>query len=242
MGRISCFALVSLLACAALQAQQPRPRAFPLEGWEYTPDTKLPNVLIIGDSIAMGYTLPVRALLKGQANVFHPMRPDGKLPVNCFSTAVALTELPKWLGSTKWSVIQFNWGQHDICYRNPESKNPGQRDKEHGKIEVPLADYRANLEKLVAMLEKTGARLIWASTTRVVKNDLGRFEEDAVKYNAAAQEILARHQIPTDDLYALSLTFPPELALGPGNPHFMPEGYARLGKQAADSISSALRK
>ncbi len=30
----------------------------------------------------MGYTLPVRALLKGQANVFHPMRPDGKLPVN----------------------------------------------------------------------------------------------------------------------------------------------------------------
>jgi len=241
MRLVSCIVLL-LLACGLTPAQQPRPRAFPLEGWEYTPDPKLPNVLLIGDSISMGYTLPVRAILRDRANIIHPMRPDGKLPVNCFSTAVGLTELPKWLGDTKWAVIHFNWGAHDFCYRNPDSKNPGQRDKEHGKIEVPLAEYKVNLEKLVVQLEKTGARLIWASSTRVAKGDLGRFEEDAVKYNAAAREIMTRHHIPIDDLYTLSMSFPPELALGPGNPHFMPEGYARLGKQVADSITTSLRK
>jgi hypothetical protein len=235
--------LLLLLTSVLLPGQKPKkPGAFPLEGWEYVPDPKLPNVLIIGDSIAMGYTLPVRHLLAGKANVIHPMRPDGKLPVNCFNTEIGLKELPNWLGSTKWSVIQFNWGAHDYCYRNPASKNPGQRDKEHGKIEVPLPEYQANLEKLLGELEKTGARLIWASSTRTNEGDLGRIVGEEVKYNAAAAEVMARHHIPIDDLYACSKMFPPELALGPGNPHFMPEGYARLGKQTADFVLAALKK
>src|SRR3954447_25970495 len=84
----------------ARNAQQARLMA----AWEYTPDPKLPNVLIIGDSISMGYTPPLREVLRGKANIFHPMRPDGKLPANCFYTSVCLTDLDKWLGSTKWSV------------------------------------------------------------------------------------------------------------------------------------------
>ena len=36
----------------------------------------LPRVLLIGDSISIGYTLPVRNLLYGKANVHRP-------PVNC---------------------------------------------------------------------------------------------------------------------------------------------------------------
>jgi hypothetical protein len=230
------------LFVAAFLAAQPKPGPFPRAGWEFTPDPKLPNVLLIGDSIAMGYTLPVRELLKAQANVIHPMRPDGKLPVNCFSTAIGLTELPKWLGDTKWSVIHFNWGAHDFCYRSTDPKTPAARDKIHGKIEVPLPEYQANLEKLVVALEKTGARLIWASSTRTNEGDTGRIVGDDVRYNAAAREIMLRHRIPIDDLYTLSKGFPPELALGPGNPHFMPDGYQRLARQVADSVSAALLK
>ena len=222
------------LACA----RQPRGAAL----WEYTPDPKLPNVLIIGDSISMGYTPPLRELLRGKANVLHPMRSDGKLPVNCFSTAVGLTDLSKWLGSTKWSVIHFNWGLHDLCYRNPEANTPAHRDKQHGKIEVPLDAYKTNLETLVNELQKTGARLIWASTTKVPDGDEGRFAGDDVKYNAAAIEVMTRHQIPIDNLHALTVSFPPELSLGPGNVHYKPEGYARLAKQAADSILEALAR
>ena len=35
-----------------------------------TPNPNLPNVLLIGDSISIGYTLPVRVALMGEANVF----------------------------------------------------------------------------------------------------------------------------------------------------------------------------
>jgi hypothetical protein len=35
-------------------------------------DPALPRVLLIGDSISMGYTLPVRTALKGKANVHRP--------------------------------------------------------------------------------------------------------------------------------------------------------------------------
>lgn len=71
-----------LAGCLVLSGQPNRNAA-----WEFTADPKLPNVLIIGDSISMGYTPLVRKMLQSTANVMHPMRPDGKAPVNCFSTA-----------------------------------------------------------------------------------------------------------------------------------------------------------
>lgn len=188
----------------------------------------------------MGYTPLVRPLLQGKANVIHPMRPDGKLPVNCASTTTGLADLQKWLGNTKWAVIHFNWGLHDLCYRNPEAKTQGNRDKEHGKIQVPLDEYKVNLDKLATELQETGARLIWASTTKVPDDEIGRVLGDDKRYNDAAREIMARHHIPIDDLYALSVSMPAELSLGPGNVHYKPEGYSRLAKQVADSIEKAL--
>ncbi len=203
------------------------------------PDPRLPNVLIIGDSISIGYTPAVRELLAGKANVLRPMRPDGKAPVNCASTITGLKELESWLGDTKWAVIHFNWGLHDLCYRNPEAK-AGNRDKVNGKISVPLPEYKANLETLVRRLEKTGARLIWASTTKVPEGEAGRFAGDDRKYNAAAAEVMRRHGIAVDDLYAASTEAPDSEWLGPGNVHFKPEGYRRLARQVAGAIERNL--
>src|SRR5512133_119554 len=69
----------------------------------------LPRVLLIGDSISMGYTLPVRTLLAGKANVHRP-------PENCGDTARGVKSLDKWLGDGKWDVIHFNFGLHDLKY------------------------------------------------------------------------------------------------------------------------------
>jgi hypothetical protein len=228
--------LLLVLPAMALLAQPQRPTA----AWEFTPDPKLPNVLIIGDSISLGYTPLVRPLLQGKANVIHPMRPDGKMPVNCASTKAGLADLQKWLGATKWAVIHFNWGLHDLCYRNPEAKTQGNRDKEHGKIQVPLDEYKVNLDKLATELQKTGARLIWASTTKVPDGEIGRVTGDDRRYNDAAREIMTRHHIAIDDLYAVSVSMPAELSLGPGNVHYTPEGYSMLARQAAASIEKAL--
>ncbi len=209
--------------------------------WAMTPDPQLPNVLILGDSISIGYTRDVRALMNGKANVYRPM--SGKnSPANCGDTGIGLANIDGWLGDKKWDVIHFNWGLWDLCYRNPSSKEQGNRDKKNGKVSFTPEQYRANLEKLVLRLKATGAQLVWASTTVVPEGEAGRFVGDDAKYNAIAAEIMKRHDIPTDDLYTLSKSLDPELFVKPGDVHFTVKGYQQLAAQVAASLSQALEK
>ena len=105
--------------------------------WDYVrDDPQLPRVLLIGDSVSGGYTLPARRALAGTANVH-------KAPENCGPTANGLKKLDVWLGNGKWDVIHFNFGIHDRA--------------------TPPAVYEQRLETIVARLQKTGAKLVWAS-------------------------------------------------------------------------------
>ena len=201
--------------------------------WGLVPDPSLPNVLLIGDSISIGYTLDVRRLLRGKANVYRPMQPGGKTPANCGNTKEGLAELPLWLGHLKWDLIHFNWGLHDLCYRSPRSNAYGHRDKLHGVQDVPLPQYWKNLELLVGELQKTGARLIWASTTVIPQGEAGRIVGDEVRYNAVAAQIMRAHKIPVDDLYALTQTFPATMFARPGDVHFTRIGFQKIADQVA---------
>jgi GDSL-like Lipase/Acylhydrolase family len=196
---------------------------------------RLPNILIIGDSISIGYTSAVASLLKDTANV-------QRAKVNCGNTEFGRKHLKAWLGKTRWDVIHFNWGLHDLCHFHPDSTERGNRDKVNGTVAIPLAEYEENLEAMVLRLKETGATLIWASTTRVPENEPGRFVSDAVKYNAAAAKIMKRHGIAINDLYTLSLGFEPSLAVAAGDVHFTKQGYAKLAAQVAKSIELALGK
>ena len=233
-------ALLSLLFGAPLLAQD---RATDPQGpWDAPLDPSLPNVLLIGDSISIGYTRAVRRMLDGEANVLRPLNERRDGPSNCGPTTRGLEAIEEWIGPAEWDVIHFNWGLHDLCYRNPTAENQGNRDKVNGKQAVPAPQYAANLETLVSRLEQTGAKLIWASTTVVPEGEIGRFVGDDAKYNAAAAEVMAKHGIPTDDLYAVSKEMPPELFVGPGNVHFTVEGYERLAESVARSVREALAR
>jgi hypothetical protein len=162
---------LSILA-SSLRAQDAKQATFTPQAdlageWKFTPDPKLPNVLILGDSISIGYTRDVRRELTSKANVYRPMNAKATGPDNCGDTAMGLAGIDRWLGDTKWSVIHFNWGLWDLCYRDPSKPKSGNRDKVHGKVSLTLEQYSANLEKLVTRLEATGAKLIWANTSRV---------------------------------------------------------------------------
>ncbi len=74
----------------------------------------LPRVLLIGDSISMGYTLPVRRILDGKANVH-------RIPANGGPTTRGLASIDKWLGEGNWDLIHFNWGIHDLRHQ-PDGK------------------------------------------------------------------------------------------------------------------------
>lgn len=177
MKRISSvLLLVASLVCSSAFAEKQI-------GGPVTVDPALPSVLIIGDSISIGYTPVVRELLKGKANVLRPN-------TNCGETRMGLAGIDKWLGDGRWSVIHFNWGLWDLCYRNPESKEQGRRDKLHGTQSIPVAEYEANLERLVERLKQTGAVLVWGSTTVVPEGEAGRVVGDDAKYNAAAARVM----------------------------------------------------
>ncbi|MEI6467818.1 MAG: hypothetical protein WCQ89_24065, partial [Verrucomicrobiota bacterium] len=79
-------------------------------------DPRLPRVLLIGDSVSIGYTLAVRRELAGAANVHRP-------PANGGSTKIGLRDLDRWLGDQRWDVIHFNFGLHDLGYRWPDDTN-----------------------------------------------------------------------------------------------------------------------
>ena len=187
-------------------------------------DPKLPNVLIIGDSISIGYTLPTRANLKGKANVH-------RIPINGGPTIRGLTEIEKWLGERQWDVIHFNWGLHDL-----------KMDKT-GKHQVPIKEYEANLEKLVKRLKKQTKVLIWASTTPVPEGKVNppRKDSDVQAYNKVAKQIMAKHDVVINDLYAFALPKLKEIQRSV-NVHFTPEGSNVLGERVADVILRELKK
>ena len=208
---LTLFILPALLACQVATAE----------------NKDLPNVLLIGDSISIGYTKPVQKLMKGEANVIHHKG-------NAGPTSNGLAKLDSWLGDTKWDIIHFNWGLHDLCYRHPDSKVQGKRDKVNGTIMVPLDDYEKNLETLVQRLKKTKATLIWATTTVVPEGEAGRHVGDEIKYNAVAAKIMNENGIAINDLHA------EVLRLGkPDRPNVHDTG--NLSTKVSESILAALK-
>ena len=147
---------------------------------------ELPNVLLIGDSISIGYGETVRARLDGVAEV-------EKLPIATKSTTLGLAEIDGHLGKMRWDVIHFNWGLNDLEHG------------EEGGPRVPLAQYELNIRELMTRLQETGAVLVWASTTPVPEGAPARTPGDAVKYNAAATRVMQDQKILFNDLYSFAL-------------------------------------
>ena len=192
----------------------------------------LPRVLLIGDSISMGYTLPVRAALKGKANVHRPK-------VNCGPTTIGLKSIDAWLGDGKWDVIHFNWGLHDLKYMGPKGENLGDPSNPDCHQQVPPDEYEKNLRQLVERLQKTGAKLIWRNTTPVPEGSAGRVVGDAVKYNAIAEKVMQENKIPIHDLYAFVRPQQDKIMLS-ANVHFTKEGYDILAADVVAVIQKTL--
>ncbi|MCB1224580.1 MAG: SGNH/GDSL hydrolase family protein [Verrucomicrobiales bacterium] len=194
----------------------------------------LPRVLLIGDSISIGYTLDVRKQLDGVANV-------QRIPTNGGPTTNGLANLDAWLGDKKWDVIHFNWGLHDLKYMGPKNQNLAEPTASDSHQQVPPADYEKNLTALVQRLKKTGATLIWCSTTPVPEGARGRVKGDEVKYNEVAARVMAAEGVATDDLYPWAMAKLAEIQR-PADVHYTAEGSAYLAEKVAASIREALQK
>lgn len=209
------------------------------EQWFFEPDPNLPNVLILGDSISIGYTLEVRKLLAGKANVYRPLSKDGKGPENCSGTTFGLENIDRWLGSTKWAVIHFNWGLHDLKHVSKDGGKPS--DNPADPVQATEEQYGKNLETIVKKMKATGAKLIFGTTTPVVPGTSKPLREpDApVKYNEVAGRIMKANGVKIDDLYTFVLPKLEKLQQ-PKNVHFTSEGSKALAEQVAGVIEKEL--
>jgi hypothetical protein len=189
-------------------------------------DPTLPRVLLIGDSISIGYTADVRERLKGKANVH-------RIPTNGGNTNLGLKKIDEWMGDTPWDVIHLNWGLHDI-----KRVTKGKMD-----ISAPRAvspeDYASNLRKLLKRLSAGGAKLIWGATSPVPEGAQGRIPGDDIKYNAIAASIVGEFGATVNDLHAAVNGDLPTYQRE-ANVHFHPVGSEHLGEQVAAAISKVL--
>ena len=188
-----------------------------------TDQSHLPKVLIIGDSISIGYTPFVTEFLEGKAIVKHNTG-------NAQDTNKGLSDLTEWLAADNWEIIHFNWGLWDMRYDNGFDSPP----------RIPLADYKANLTKLVKQLKSHPAKLIFANTTPVPTGAKRRIPGTELKYNRAALEIMTNNNIPVNNLHQLINPQLPKYQRK-ADVHFNKQGSQTMAQLIADSIAPLLR-
>ncbi len=188
------------------------------------------KVILIGDSIRMGYQEVVRQQLSGIAEVWTPKENGG-------NSQNVLKYLDIWVLAKNVSVIHINCGLHDL-----------KKDFASGKLAIPINQYEINVREIMRqLLKKTKASVIWALTTPVnekwhhEKKDFDRFETDVCTYNEAATNIATQLGIPTDDLYSLIVKAGRDKYLLPDGVHYTSEGYSLLGKAVAEFIKPYLK-
>jgi hypothetical protein len=184
------------------------------------PETHLPRVLMIGDSICLGYFDQVQNHLKGKACCAR-LATSKALPSRVFLDEVALL-----LGQYRFDVIHFNNGLH-------------------GFVAFSEEDYRKSFPAMLKLLKKRapGAKLIWATTTpwRKPAPQIQAFHpnnERVKARNQIAARFVAKAKIPVDDLYGL-MEEHPECWADDGL-HYTAAGQERQAEQVTTCILNAL--
>jgi len=233
--------LISFSSLFAYEAEEDSTAELTNGPWATIVNPQLPNVLILGDSISIGYTLKVRENLLTHANVFRPTQNNGAKAKNCQGTTLGIQKIDGWIAiQPKWDVIHFNWGLHDLKHVN------GKTGKNSNSFDDPQqADpetYKRNLMTLVAKLKATGAKLIFATTTPYPAGvKPARDPKSAKIYNDIAREIMAANNIQINDLYSLC-EGQLETIQNPVNVHFNKAGNQVLSDQVTQVLKELLIK
>jgi lysophospholipase L1-like esterase len=208
----------------------------------------LPRILIVGDSICGGYSRGLIKLMDGKAEIvrlgavatyriqkeafWHSNGIARSLDFGSAKACIAdLERFERHLSETKYDVIHFNFGLNDI-FR-------GRKGAWHN----PVDQYAKDLTKIVTLLKANGAKVIWASTTPIPANAPHMPEGDELLYNAAAEKVMKKNNIPINDLHSVVTKWDGYAKWKKGdNVHFNGAVYSKLAEQIAQAISAQLRQ
>ena len=197
---------------------------------EYSGERK--KVLLIGDSISIGYRPFVKEYLADEFDVTYPND-------NCRNTHYVLTSLRTWVNmfedASTVALVGFNCGHWDIAHWN--------RDEESLTSEQ---EYAHNVKRIIHRLREffPQAKIVFFTTTpanvgwsKTLINP--RTNEEIERYNHIAADIAKQENVIVKDLY--------QLAKGFGENcfhdyvHFTDEYSQKLGKSVSEKILSILK-
>jgi lysophospholipase L1-like esterase len=152
----------------------------------------LPKIVLVGDSIRLGYASHVATQLSGKAVVVSP-KPNGGDSSN------VLKHLDEWVIREQPAIVHFNCGIHDT-----------KQSKETGTFQVSPEQYEANLRQIVSRLRnETKATVIFATTTPILDDRAGELRKTATyaltdaatkQYNDIARKVMTELKVPVNDL------------------------------------------
>lgn len=155
------------------------------------------KIILLGDSIRMGYDKYAKMALEGVAEVYSPEE-------NCRFTQYMLRFIHKWVGDSGFGedadLVHFNVGLWDviqIMYDEPIT---------------PIDVYEQYLHRICKRIRECcpKAKIVFATSTPIhqanyeaVKHEFWRSNETIKAYNAVAVKVMKEHGIEVNDLYAL---------------------------------------
>ena len=190
----------------------------------------LPKVVLVGDSIRLGYAPFVAKLLAGKAIVVSPA-PNGEDSGN------VLRNLDAWVINERPDVVHITAGLHDLKLK----------DKSY---QVPLVEYEKNLKTILERIQTgTKAKIIFATTTPILDNlhaqrkaGFDRFEADVQKYNVAAVSVMKQAGVPITDLHKVVEGGGKEKLMAGDGTHYTEDSYKLLAAAVTESILRSLNR
>jgi len=183
-------------------------------------------LILIGDSIRMGYQETVAEVLKGYAELDYPDENGG-------TSANVLAHLDEWVIDTSPDIVHINAGLHDMARDGDEQGGP----------RISIAAYEQNVRTILSRLrDETDAVLIWALCTPVNERlhyenkSFDRFEGDVLEYNTVARRVAEEMNVPINDLYQFVMDAGRDELLNPDGVHFTDEGKRSLGERVAKVV------
>lgn len=187
------------------------------------------QVLLIGDSIRMGYCGYVKEALADKAEVIYPEE-------NCRSSQHILMNLGAWAkmcNKESVEVVHFNCGHWDA-------------ERFNGDIEplTSVEEYEKNLRKIVRVLRSffPNAKLICATTTPMNPanrpGDCNRTTEELHLYNKSAMAVMQEMEVEVNDLFTAAIFWGAERFVD--YCHMADVGYRALGARVAERVARYL--
>ena len=159
------------------------------------------KIVLIGDSIRMGYDKYVKEALANCAEVYYPEE-------NCRFAEYTLRFVHEWKSRGKWpsdaDLVHWNVGLWDVCEIFGDEPL------------TPIEFYKnliSRIDKRLRLLFPT-AKMVFAFSSSVDEEKYGptfkRHNSVINMYNEAAREALKDTDTIFDDLYSVTLNCPPE--------------------------------